>query len=779
MSVDPKSSGLVTPPLTSPLPIQTPRTPPASNNNSWKAVGSPPRKPLLSPPDDRTKGTIADSTSLNGTDSLQNKEELKSHTVSSSAASAGTVPRDTPFVTTTASTAILTPTTNVRDSFAPPNRLHESPLQTPTTPSPQNLQNYTPSPSRLNSFLTESTPGYHTLSLRRSQDISYGPLDNSMGQQQQQQQQQQRLYGNTNFQTGSNESSNINSLATSNTSGLESPLSLSSFIWNNRVTNENGSKQSTSLATTLSGMTSSIRQDADFEENQFFSMSAALRADPFVPGNNRSGRSLSLSEPPGFHSSFGNGKSTSNLSDYGQKDGDTLGSYRAALPIMEEEPEDMFEQPRAARTRSYSTSAAFGPGSFFGTVSSTTFSNGELQDPFSPTTSSSSSLGLLSQEQHPFLNRKFSVGSTWPNVPHHGTDPSRPTASSSHRRSVTSNTYVSPIWESSATNTFMPSIEPVQERVERQRLPRRFSLAPSSGFQTYDHFLESEHISSPSSGYVNKYATHEIYARNPADSEYVYPQRRHSVAGPSGSYFKPSTTPFNLATSLESLQLEDSELTSGWGMSEDCSQEEYQYGSQSSSGDLGKGMTLSQLSHHGSLYVVEFKAGRSDLFYVADNNNLTLKRGDLVMVEADRGKDLGKITNDSITPQQIQALQKEHAEAAALAAHQEGQRTHKEIHPKRIFRLALPTEVSQLVNKNQDEIKAMMVCQTKVRQKKLPMEVVDAEYQWDRRKLTFYFRAEHRIDFRELVRDLFKIYKTRIWMYAVSPSMAAASTQEM
>jgi len=64
----------------------------------------------------------------------------------------------------------------------------------------------------------------------------------------------------------------------------------------------------------------------------------------------------------------------------------------------------------------------------------------------------------------------------------------------------------------------------------------------------------------------------------------------------------------------------------------------------------------------------------------------------------------------------------------------------------------------------QDELKALALCQTKVRAKKLPMEVVDAEYQWDRRKLTFYFVAEKRIDFRELVRELFRLYKTRIWM---------------
>lgn len=89
----------------------------------------------------------------------------------------------------------------------------------------------------------------------------------------------------------------------------------------------------------------------------------------------------------------------------------------------------------------------------------------------------------------------------------------------------------------------------------------------------------------------------------------------------------------------------------------------------------------------------------------------------------------------------------------------------------------------------QDEAKALALCQQKVKQKKLPMEVVDAEYQWsvgrrhflfrgtnadlpvlfsrsrrDRRKLVFYFVASTRIDFRELVRELFRHFKTRIWM---------------
>jgi hypothetical protein len=54
------------------------------------------------------------------------------------------------------------------------------------------------------------------------------------------------------------------------------------------------------------------------------------------------------------------------------------------------------------------------------------------------------------------------------------------------------------------------------------------------------------------------------------------------------------------------------------------------------------------------------------------------------------------------------------------------------------------------------------------------MNVVDAEYQFDRHKLTFFFEAEGRVDFRELVRDLFSIYKTRIWMQQLDKNTSAA-----
>lgn len=44
------------------------------------------------------------------------------------------------------------------------------------------------------------------------------------------------------------------------------------------------------------------------------------------------------------------------------------------------------------------------------------------------------------------------------------------------------------------------------------------------------------------------------------------------------------------------------------------------------------------------------------------------------------------------------------------------------------------------------------------------MEILDAEWQWDRRKLTFYYTSDQRVDFRELVRELFRIWKTRVWL---------------
>mmetsp|Transcript_18119 Transcript_18119/g.41271 ORF Transcript_18119/g.41271 Transcript_18119/m.41271 type:complete len:131 (+) Transcript_18119:3105-3497(+) len=83
---------------------------------------------------------------------------------------------------------------------------------------------------------------------------------------------------------------------------------------------------------------------------------------------------------------------------------------------------------------------------------------------------------------------------------------------------------------------------------------------------------------------------------------------------------------------------------------------------------------------------------------------------------------------------------------------------------KKIVRLATNNEIILLREKQEEEENLLKICRTKVRQRGLNMNVVDAEYQYDRHKLTFFFEAESRVDFRELVRDLFSMYKTRIWM---------------
>ena len=74
--------------------------------------------------------------------------------------------------------------------------------------------------------------------------------------------------------------------------------------------------------------------------------------------------------------------------------------------------------------------------------------------------------------------------------------------------------------------------------------------------------------------------------------------------------------------------------------------------------ELGKGVPLHAVPTSWPLYIVEFKAGRTDLFYCKDLAQ-DIRVGDLVIVEADRGKDLGKVINDTITLAEVEAFQKQ------------------------------------------------------------------------------------------------------------------------
>lgn len=108
--------------------------------------------------------------------------------------------------------------------------------------------------------------------------------------------------------------------------------------------------------------------------------------------------------------------------------------------------------------------------------------------------------------------------------------------------------------------------------------------------------------------------------------------------------------------------------------------------------DLGKGVPLHAVPPSCPLFIVEFKAGRTDLFYTTERAH-DIRTGDLVIVEADRGKDLGKVVNDSITLAEVEAFQKAQAQKAMHAANLiDGPPVKRDINPKQIYGKAQPQD---------------------------------------------------------------------------------------
>jgi len=190
--------------------------------------------------------------------------------------------------------------------------------------------------------------------------------------------------------------------------------------------------------------------------------------------------------------------------------------------------------------------------------------------------------------------------------------------------------------------------------------------------------------------------------------------------------------------------------------------------------DQTKGRVSSQLLTAGAslaktgprmIYNVKFKRSQRN-FVLGQRVTREIKIGCYVKVEADRGEDLGIVM--SIVPMEKFLASNRHrsmTEDSISSGDPPSPSQAANIGDlKRIMRVATHDEISLLEVKREEEEELLKICCTKVRQRGLPMSVVDAEYQFDRNKLTFFFQAEGRIDFRELVRDLFSMYKTRIWM---------------
>ena len=146
---------------------------------------------------------------------------------------------------------------------------------------------------------------------------------------------------------------------------------------------------------------------------------------------------------------------------------------------------------------------------------------------------------------------------------------------------------------------------------------------------------------------------------------------------------------------------------------------------------------------------VEFKGLRRD--YYAAREAVPLVEGEHVIVEADRGRDLGSVHRAA------------HADDLACEGGCEHAGERSVIPPsRRVLRRAAPVDVERLLELRAHEADVRARTRELVHKHGLKMKVSEAEWQWDRNKLTVYFTADKRVDFRALVRDMAGEFRTRI-----------------
>ncbi|MCR5791852.1 MAG: stage 0 sporulation family protein [Lachnospiraceae bacterium] len=120
--------------------------------------------------------------------------------------------------------------------------------------------------------------------------------------------------------------------------------------------------------------------------------------------------------------------------------------------------------------------------------------------------------------------------------------------------------------------------------------------------------------------------------------------------------------------------------------------------------------------------------------------NLEIKRGDHVIVETARGIEFGRVV---LAPREVE--------------------DDKIIQPlKQVIRLATESDFATEKKNKEKEKEAFGICLEKIAKHGLEMKLIDVEYTFDNNKVLFYFTADGRVDFRELVKDLASVFRTRI-----------------
>ena len=138
--------------------------------------------------------------------------------------------------------------------------------------------------------------------------------------------------------------------------------------------------------------------------------------------------------------------------------------------------------------------------------------------------------------------------------------------------------------------------------------------------------------------------------------------------------------------------------------------------------------------------VVGIRFRNAGKVYFFDPGDLDVRRSMPVIVETARGVEYGTCVND---PSEV-----EDGEIVAPL--------------KPILRIATEKDIEQAVANKFKEKEAYKTCQKKIREHELEMKLIDAEYTFDNSKILFYFTADGRVDFRDLVKDLAGVFRTRI-----------------
>ncbi len=135
---------------------------------------------------------------------------------------------------------------------------------------------------------------------------------------------------------------------------------------------------------------------------------------------------------------------------------------------------------------------------------------------------------------------------------------------------------------------------------------------------------------------------------------------------------------------------------------------------------------------------VRFKPNGKSYYF--SPGELDIKQGDYVIVETSRGTECGEVCQ---------------------GAH--GVPDYNVVKPlKTVTRMADAMDVRRMNQNRADEKRAFAICEERIEKHKLEMKLVDVEYTLDRSKILFYFTADGRIDFRELVKDLAGVFRMRI-----------------